>query len=94
MNHSAAVARLDVFNNTVAGRYLPVTTASMRQAAEFWAESRRHGLPTADPKELDCDVIIAAQAVTSGFNLADIVVATSNPAHLRRFVKSDLWTNI
>lgn len=89
-----AIARLDSFNAMTAERYLPVTTLAMRRAAEFWADSRRHGLPTADPKELDADVIIAAQAVTSGLPLTDIVVATTNPVHLRRFVNADLWTNI
>jgi len=78
----------------VPDRYIPLTTPAIRLAAKFWADSRRHGLPTSDPKELDADVIIAAQAITSGLPLTDLVVATSNPVHLRRFVKADLWNNI
>ena len=31
----------------------------MLRAAELWAQARRRGRPTADPKELDCDVILA-----------------------------------
>jgi predicted nucleic acid-binding protein len=41
--------------------FLPITTDAMRLAAHLWAVSRRQGQPTADPKTLDADVIIAAQ---------------------------------
>jgi predicted nucleic acid-binding protein len=58
----------------------------MLKAAELWADARRSGHPTADPKELDCDVIIAAQALESG-----AVVATENVGHLSRFVTSSDW---
>lgn len=91
---SAAVGRLDAFNAAVPDRYLPLTTAGMRRAAELWADVRLRGLPTADPKELDADVIVAAQAMTSGFPTADLVVATTNPVHLSRFIAADLWTNL
>jgi hypothetical protein len=39
-------------------------------------------------------VIVAAQAVAGPWPIADLVVATTNPVHLARFVKADLWTNI
>lgn len=39
-----------------------MNTAIMLQAAQFWAEARQRGIPTADPKALDGDVILAAQA--------------------------------
>lgn len=41
--------------------FFPITTDAMRLAAHLWAVSRRQGQPTADPKTLDADVIIAAQ---------------------------------
>jgi predicted nucleic acid-binding protein len=84
------LARLDA----LAGRleYLPLTTAAMRQAAMFWAQARQQGLPTADDKALDGDVILAAQAVTLG--VADAVIATTNVGHLARFAPAALWPDI
>ena len=64
----------------------------MRQAASFWAEARRQGRPTANDMALDGDVILAAQAATLG--TADVVIATTNVAHLSRFLPSELWQNI
>src|SRR5205814_9710938 len=43
-------------------RYEPLDTPTMRRAAELWAESYERGPPTADPRELNGDVILAAQA--------------------------------
>ena len=42
--------------------YLPITTAAMLEADEFWADAGRSGLPTAPEATLDADVILAAQA--------------------------------
>lgn len=94
LNHDQAIQRLDSFNTAFAGRYLPLTTASVWRAAELWADVRKRGVPTADPKELDADVIVAAQCLTSGFPIADLIVATTNPVHLARFVTAELWQNI
>ena len=33
--------------------YLPINTAAMRQAAQFWAEARQQGQPTANDKSRD-----------------------------------------
>ncbi len=62
---------------------LPLTTAMMLRAARLWAQARRRGHPTADPKELDCDVILAAQASD-----ANAVVVTDNIGHLSLFVEA------
>ena len=69
--------------------YQPITTAAMLRAAELWADARRRGRSTADPKELDGDVILAAQAIEAG-----AVVATENVGHLGRYVAADHWANI
>ena len=67
-------------------------------AANLWAQARNTGTATADPKELDCDVLIAAQALdyqtVHGIASNDIIVATVNVGHLARFIRADIWQNI
>jgi predicted nucleic acid-binding protein len=66
--------------------YLPLNTQAILDAASLWAEARRQGQPTADRRELDADVILAAQARQVGG-----VVATENVGHLARFVEARSW---
>lgn len=82
-----SVARLDQLK--IALTYLPLTTEVMLQAAELWADARKRGKPTADPRELDCDVILAAQALQAG-----AIVATENVGHLSLFVEAKSWEEI
>lgn len=88
------LAQLDAFNSARPDRYLPLSDNALKLAAGLWAQARRSGTPTADPRELDCDVLIAAQALTMGVPVADLIVATTNVGHLSRFVPADLWLNI
>jgi len=90
LNSAESIARLDELALTV--EYLPLTTAAMRQAATFWAQGRQSGQPTADPKELDGDVILAAQALLLGE--PDVVVATTNVGHLARYVNAKYWQDV
>ena len=66
--------------------YLPITTPVILKAAQLWAESRQAGLPTADPKELDGDVILAAQGLVVGEGGEKVVIATKNVRHLSIFL--------
>ena len=84
------LAQLDALSGVL--EYLPITTAAMRQAAQFWASARQTGQPTAGDKTIDSDMILAGQAHTLG--VADVVIATTNVGHLSRFVSADLWRNI
>ena len=81
------LARLDLIKNTL--DYLPLTTAIMLTAAELWAHARNQGTPTAHPKALDCDVILAAQALAENG-----IVATENVGHLSLFVEAKDWRDI
>src|SRR5205085_12567780 len=60
--------------------------AARRRAAGLWADARRRGTPTADPRSLDCDVILAAQALQ-----AEAVVATENVGQLSRYGRALHW---
>lgn len=91
---TTGLARLDAFNAARPGRYLPLSDEALRLAARLWARARRQGTPTADPKELDCDVLVAAQALTFGAPVDDLVVATTNIGHLSLFITAQTWENL
>jgi predicted nucleic acid-binding protein len=87
---------LDRLKNTC--EYLPINTDAMLLACDFWAQLRNSGLSTGDPKKIDIDMIMCAQAVTEMRRLklssSDIVVATSNISHISRLVPAETWENI
>jgi predicted nucleic acid-binding protein len=86
-NLTKSLQRLDALKKILT--YLPINTDMMLKAAEMWAETRRAGRPTSDPKALDCDVILAAQAL-----YVDGIVATENVGHLSLFVEAKHWSDI
>lgn len=86
-NLTYSLSRLDRLKESLI--YLPLTTEVMLLAAQLWANLRRKGLPTADLKALDCDVILGAQALCFG-----AVVATENIRHLSRLVDARHWRDI
>jgi predicted nucleic acid-binding protein len=83
------IDRLDLLKRSL--DYLPITTEAMLLAADLWGNIRRAGLTTAADHSLDGDVILAAQALTSGFAVTDIVVSTTNVGHLSRLVRATHW---
>jgi predicted nucleic acid-binding protein len=89
---TAGIARLDHLEAGLA--YEPITTDVMRLAAEYWADARRAGLPTAGPRSLDADAILAAQAVLACDPADTVTVATTNVGHLARFVAAEVWDRI
>ncbi|HZT44523.1 MAG TPA: hypothetical protein VFA07_20335 [Chthonomonadaceae bacterium] len=88
------LSSLDRWNTARPDRYLPLSDSALRLGADLWARARNAGTATADPKELDADVLIAAQALDIGLPSSDFVIATVNVGHLALFVPADLWTNI
>lgn len=98
LGKTQGIATLDRWNSLPSDRYVPLADSALRFAAGLWAQARRSGTPTADPKELDCDVLIAAQALDyqTRYSVApdSIVVATVNIGHLSQFLAADLWQNI
>jgi predicted nucleic acid-binding protein len=86
------LARLDSLAGTL--EYEPLTTAAMRRAARFWAAARQQGMPTAANAALECDVILAAQAAVLADAGNDVLIATTNVAHLSRFWPAKHWSEI
>jgi predicted nucleic acid-binding protein len=89
---ASGIQRLDLIKTTFA--YMPITTAVMLRAAQFWAQARKTGKPTADNAAIDADVILAAQAAILIDEGSDAVIATSNPRHLALFAPAVEWENI
>jgi predicted nucleic acid-binding protein len=89
---SKGVKRLNDLKSRIG--YLTITTDAMLRAAEFWAQARQMGYPTADDKALDADVILAGQAKALADANDDAVIATTNVGHLSRFVPAQRWKDI
>lgn len=87
-----SVHRLDNLKQTL--EYIPIQTDTMLLAASIWAEARQTGQPTADPKALDGDVILSAQARLLCDETTEAIVATTNVAHLSRFITALDWQSI
>ncbi len=89
INAGSSLASLDAMIGRL--EFLPLSFDALRLAADYWAQARQSGFPTAPDPALDCDVILAAQATTCG---TPVVVATANLRHLQRFVTAELWHGI
>lgn len=85
-NKKAGVERLDRLKSSL--EYLSITTPAMLEAAALWGQVRRAGKQTADDRALDGDVILAAQALTSGVPTTDITVSTTQYGHLGPFINA------
>ena len=88
------IAALDAFNAAEPGRFVSMTDSAFLLGANLWARARNAGTPTSDPKELNGDVLIAAQALDLGLPITEIVIATANVSHISHFAPAELWTNI
>jgi len=94
LNATGQIARLRAFCRAVPDRYLSLKDADLELAAKLWGQLRNAGTPTASVDALDGDVLLAAQALSLGVPARELVVATTNVAHLSLFLPADLWTNI
>ncbi len=82
-----SLKRLDELREVLT--FLPIDSQIMLSAAEFWAAARLQHKPTGDPKELDGDAILAAQALQ-----VEGIVVTTNVGHLELFVEAKTWQEI
>lgn len=72
---------------------MPLTKNVMKQASQILAEARSKGLPTADNKNIDADIIIVSQVQLLKSEYPDqyIVIVTTNVKQLERFTQAKLW---
>ncbi len=91
---NGSIRRLDALRDRF--RFIPIESDAMLRAAEFWALLRQGGLPTAGPRDLDADAILAGMAARTGGPGDIVTIATSNVAHLGRFPGIDAreWATI
>jgi predicted nucleic acid-binding protein len=87
-----SLRRLDNLKQTL--EYIPIQTDTILLAASLWAETRQTGQPTADPKALDGDVILSAQGRLLCDETTEAIIATTNVAHLNRFITALDWQSI
>jgi hypothetical protein len=74
--------------------YAPITTDVMHLAAELWAQARDRGMPTAGPRALDADAILAAQALMAAGPGDVVTLASDNVGHLAQFLDARPWETI
>lgn len=76
--------------------FLPLTKSVMKEAAQLWAIARSQGIQTSDNKNIDADIIIAAQykLLTEEYPSRYIIIATTNVKHLECFTDAQEWKNI
>jgi predicted nucleic acid-binding protein len=88
------IASLDKLTEII--QILPLNENSWQKAAQLWAEARIQGIPSADNRSLDADIIICAQyqLLTEEFPGRYVVIATTNVKHLSRFAEAKQWQEI
>jgi len=91
---SAGINKLNALRAVV--DFFPVTQEVVKEAAEIWAEARLKNQPTAEEKNIDVDIIIAAhwRVLKREFPGRYIVVSTTNVKHLSLFAEAKEWQNI
>ncbi|BAZ10048.1 hypothetical protein NIES4071_18620 [Calothrix sp. NIES-4071] len=88
LDNNKSINRLNRF---ISHSLIHIDSETFEQAAVFWAEVRKQGKPTSDDKSLDCDAILAAQALQQLEYYDKVTVITTNVKHIERFaVNNDL----
>jgi len=91
-NRRKGIQRLDDLKALIG--YVPLTTDAMLKAAQFWADARNHGYPTAHDHALDADVILASQAAALEDQGHATVIVTTNVGHLKYFADAREWHSV
>jgi hypothetical protein len=92
--HLNSIKNLDELRELIT--FLPVSPLLLTKSASLWASARIQGMPTADNKTLDIDIIICTQwqMLKEEFPSPYIVIATTNVKHLSRFASAKAWREV
>ena len=75
--------------------YLPPSAEAIELASDLWADARRHGHSIGPDRDLQADIILAAQAHELSLAGIDAWVASDNLRHLNRlYSRCALWEDI
>ncbi|BAY12218.1 nucleic acid-binding protein [Calothrix sp. NIES-2098] len=76
--------------------FLPITAELVKKVSALWAVARSQGLPNADAKSLNIDMIICShwQMLQEEFPGRYVAIATTNVKHLSRFTEAKIWRDI
>lgn len=92
--HLNSINSLDELRELIV--FFPISPLLLTRASSLWAKARIQGIPTADNKTLDIDIIICGhwQMLKEEFPSRYVVIATTNVKHLSRFAEARLWREI
>lgn len=94
--NAVSLDKLDALREIV--EFASLSEAALIEAASLWAKVRRSGEPTADPKALDIDCLVATQirlfAQSEGLGEAEFIVATTDVGDLPRLAPAARWQDI
>jgi predicted nucleic acid-binding protein len=76
--------------------FLPLTRDVMEIASDLWAQARSQGKATANDKNIDGDMIIAAHwsILNAKYPGREVIVVTTNVKHLGYFTNAHTWRDI
>ena len=88
---SSSITRLDHLNQKT-GVSSHNDGCNAQSCRDMGHAARQAGKPTAGDKNIDGDVILAAQALS--LNVSEYVIATTNVGHIGRYAKAQEWRTI
>jgi predicted nucleic acid-binding protein len=90
----SGLKQLDALTNVI--DFLPLTKEVLEIASDLWAQARSQGKATANDKNIDGDMIIAAHwsILNAKYPGREVVVVTTNVKHLGYFTNAYTWQDI
>ncbi len=89
INSYKSIRNLNKYRQTK--QFLPLdSSVTLTDACDIWADLRFNNKGTADIKNIDVDVILAAQVLSLKNKFNEIIIVTDNVEHISRFQYLDV----